>query len=227
MQAYQLITHPATRPAVLQSIEARLWMEGDAILHIGWYLRGTDALVLPDATPLGESAGAGGQGKALKDNRADHLWQTTCFEIFLALPNDNISGENVPNDMAGNMAELSENSPYLEFNFAPSGQWNAYRFDGYRRFAEEWPMSQPPQSRLYHKGDDPGGDDPGGDVLCFEVALSCQDLPMNAPALGITAVIEEEGGHKSYWALAHAHQNAPDFHQASCFKASLPAPQLP
>ena len=43
--------------------------------------------------------------------RSDELWQHTCFEAFVRAP----SG-------AG----------YYEFNFAPSTQWAAYRFSGYR-----------------------------------------------------------------------------------------------
>src|SRR5262249_19858662 len=41
----------------------------------------------------------------------DGLWQTTCFEAFLK-----------PAGGAG----------YLELNFAPSGEWAAYGFSGYR-----------------------------------------------------------------------------------------------
>src|ERR1700722_4230711 len=43
--------------------------------------------------------------------RANELWRHTCFEIFLRKPADDA---------------------YCEFNFAPSLQWAAYRFDGYR-----------------------------------------------------------------------------------------------
>lgn len=42
-------------------------------------------------------------------------------------------------------------------------------------------------------------------------------------ALGISAVIEETDGTKSYWALAHA-EGKPDFHHGACFAATLPAP---
>jgi hypothetical protein len=42
--------------------------------------------------------------------RADELWRTTCFELFVA----------------------GEGSEYREFNFSPSGQWAAYEFDDYR-----------------------------------------------------------------------------------------------
>src|SRR5439155_8685213 len=44
--------------------------------------------------------------------RAEELWQHTCFEAFV---------------------RCSAGEPYYEFNFAPSTQWAAYRFDGYRR----------------------------------------------------------------------------------------------
>ena len=43
--------------------------------------------------------------------RADELWRHTCFEAFV-----------------GNSADAA----YYEFNFAPSTQWAAYRFDSYR-----------------------------------------------------------------------------------------------
>ena len=42
--------------------------------------------------------------------RADDLWRTTCFELFVA----------------------GEGSSYREYNFSPSGQWAAYEFDDYR-----------------------------------------------------------------------------------------------
>ncbi|HXG81240.1 MAG TPA: DOMON-like domain-containing protein [Sphingomicrobium sp.] len=42
--------------------------------------------------------------------RADELWRTTCFELFVA----------------------GEGQRYREFNFSPSGQWAAYDFDDYR-----------------------------------------------------------------------------------------------
>ncbi|TZG25242.1 DOMON-like domain-containing protein [Sphingomonas montanisoli] len=43
--------------------------------------------------------------------RADGLWQTTCFEAFIR-PGDGHS--------------------YFEFNFSPSTRWAAYAFDRYR-----------------------------------------------------------------------------------------------
>jgi hypothetical protein len=39
--------------------------------------------------------------------------------------------------------------------------------------------------------------------------------------LGLSAVIEEKDGTKSYWALAHPNPDRPDFHLADCFTAKL------
>ena len=43
--------------------------------------------------------------------RADELWRSSCFEAFI---------------------RAAPGEAYYEFNFAPSTQWAAYRFDGYR-----------------------------------------------------------------------------------------------
>jgi len=47
-------------------------------------------------------------------------------------------------------------------------------------------------------------------------------LPQGDSAMGLSSVIEEQGGAKSYWALAHPEGN-PDFHAPACFAATLPA----
>jgi hypothetical protein len=39
--------------------------------------------------------------------------------------------------------------------------------------------------------------------------------------LGLSAVLEEKDGTKSYWALAHPREK-PDFHDPGCFAARLP-----
>jgi hypothetical protein len=40
--------------------------------------------------------------------------------------------------------------------------------------------------------------------------------------LGLSAVLEEKDGAKSYWALAHPPGDQPDFHHPDCFAARLP-----
>jgi hypothetical protein len=42
--------------------------------------------------------------------------------------------------------------------------------------------------------------------------------------LGLTVVVEAVDGSKSFWALEHP-AGPPDFHNADCFVARLPAPE--
>jgi hypothetical protein len=122
----------------------------------------------PNALVIPPPAGAVG---------TDELWRTTCFEAFF---------------------RASAAPSYVEFNFAPSGAWAAYRFDGYR--AGMAPLEIAPPS------------------ISFALTASgCEQtvvlaLPYDAEGrLSLTAVIEERGGRKSYWALEHQGEQ-PDFH---------------
>jgi hypothetical protein len=103
----------------------------------------------------------------------------------------------------------STGSAYYEFNFSPSTQWAAYCFRGYRsgmRVATEFAA-------------------PGIEVrstaesYTLQAALELDGLssPLH---LGLSAVLEETNGRKSYWALAHPPGKA-DFHHADCFALEL------
>jgi hypothetical protein len=124
--------------------------------------------------------------------RTDELWRHTCFEAFV-----------------GNSADAA----YYEFNFAPSTQWAAYRFDSYRngmRVAAE--ISTP---RI----------DVQSSAECYtlQAALELDSLSSLFGAswrLGLSAVIEETNGRKSYWALEHPPGKA-DFHHSDCFAHEL------
>ena len=63
----------------------------------------------------------------------------------------------------------------------------------------------------------------GSDYLHLAIE-ALPDLPPAALKLGLSAVIEEIDGTKSYWALAHA-PGPPDFHHPDCFALQLPAPE--
>jgi hypothetical protein len=99
---------------------------------------------------------------------------------------------------------------YYEFNFAPSTEWAVYQFGGYREG----------MNAAYEVGL------PTMDVIAapdrFElrVALSVPHWPTQPWRLGLSAVIEETNGAKSYWALAHP-PGKPDFHHADGFAADL------
>jgi len=121
--------------------------------------------------------------------RTDGLWRHTCFEAFI---------------------RASPGAGYYEFNFAPSTQWAAYRFSCYRsgmRVASE--ISAP---RIEVQS--------GPTCYTLQACLQLSEL-LSLPRdviwqLGLSAVIEEKSGRKSYWALAHPPGEA-DFHHSDCF----------
>ena len=120
--------------------------------------------------------------------RADELWQHTCFEAFL---------------------RASAGPGYYEFNFSPSTQWAAYRFDSYRsgmRLASE--IGAP---RIEVRS--------SAETYTLQAALELDGLssPLH---LGLSVVLEETNGRKSYWALMHPPGKA-DFHHADCFALEL------
>jgi hypothetical protein len=94
---------------------------------------------------------------------------------------------------------------YAEFNFAPSTRWAAYSFTGYREGMADRDIPAPviKVRRAEH-------------ILELQVSI-----PVAMPArLALSAVIEETGGRKSYWALAHPAAR-PDFHHAAGFAYEL------
>lgn len=101
---------------------------------------------------------------------------------------------------------------YREFNLSPSGSWAAYDFTGYRKGMTDYEPSAMPDIRVTMRES----------MLTMDVMLSDADVAGEGP-MGLSAVIEESGGHKSFWALAH-HGQKPDFHDPACFAVPLAAP---
>jgi hypothetical protein len=126
--------------------------------------------------------------------RADGLWQHSCFEAFLR-------------------ADGADS--YHEFNFAPSGAWAAYRFTG-RRTGRSPPVMTAPSIQAGR----------AATSYRMNAVVTLGELPDLARAAtihaGLTAVIEDEHGALSYWALAHAAPQ-PDFHDPATFTFALPA----
>jgi hypothetical protein len=160
--------------------------------------------------------GGAGHIKAMRPRgtpeRVDDLWMTTCFEAFV---------------------QAEDDTAYYEFNFATSGNWAAYRFDNRRegrataRVVEpqiEWSRDLP-----FVPGETPTAEERAAfraenawlaGRLILDQAV---DLPLDRPwRLGLSAVIEEKGGRKSWWALKHP-AGDPDFHDPACFTLELPA----
>lgn len=97
---------------------------------------------------------------------------------------------------------------YFEFNLSPSGAWAAYAFDGYRLGMRD--LSLPVAPRIEREGD------------AFEADIDLSAIPPGRARIGLSAVIEEIDGTKSYWALRHP-PGPPDFHHPDCFALELPA----
>lgn len=104
---------------------------------------------------------------------------------------------------------FDDDERYVELNFSPSTRWAAYAFDGYREGMAPLPRDFAPHIDRLVDG--------------IEVDCDLSGLPHGQLRMGLSAVIEEEGGVKSYWALAHP-PGPPDFHHPACFAARLPAP---
>jgi len=177
MQTHLLTAHPDHPPAAVTQVEARVIGQDSNWLRVRWRIEGSQALVVP---PF---AGKG---------RADGLWQTTCFEVFLKP----LGGES-----------------YVELNLSPSERWNAYDFDQYRGGMSERPFPHEPECTLRQ----------GSTFAIFDAAIPIAGLPQADCALGLCALLEEQGGVKSYWSLAHP-EGKPDFHAPACFTVALPAP---
>jgi hypothetical protein len=97
---------------------------------------------------------------------------------------------------------------YQEWNFTPSGDWAAYQFTSYRDGMGQAEVA-PPYIRME-------------DNMTWWALGATIALPAEATwQLGVSAVLEERDGTKSYWALAHADPEKPDFHAADCFTAKL------
>jgi hypothetical protein len=99
-----------------------------------------------------------------------------------------------------------DGSRYFELNLSPSGEWNLYEFAGYRSGMHPAALAQPPEIRFDRE-----------ERATLTAAVQLESPPFD---LGLAAVIEEEGGRLSYWALAHRGAR-PDFHDRSTFTLRL------
>lgn len=124
---------------------------------------------------------------------AHGLWQHTCCECFIA-----VKGK----------------PGYHEFNLAPSGEWCAHAFTKYREGA---PLAdealQPNIAVRSHAG-----------RIELDASIRLDRLSAMHPhaslALALSAVVEDEHGVISYWALKHP-AGKPDFHHRDAFVLEL------
>jgi len=98
---------------------------------------------------------------------------------------------------------------YREWNFAPSGEWAAYDFTSYR---EDMAAADVPAEPYIRVEDN---------LTWWALGATIAVESGNAWELGLSAVLEEKDGTKSYWALAHPDPAKPDFHAPDAFAARL------
>jgi len=126
--------------------------------------------------------------------RGEGLWQHTCFEVF-----------------------LSVKQSYWEFNFSPSGEWAAYAFKSYRDGGRIEGDRLDPEITVRSAANN------------FELEAFVRldrflsITPQAKLRLGLSAVVEENDGAVSYWALKHP-PGKPDFHHPDSFALELALP---
>jgi|SRR5579863_1663829 len=124
--------------------------------------------------------------------RADGLWKHTCFEAFIA---------------------LGQSTAYYELNFAPTGQWAAYRFTAYREEMAPLPLAEDPRIRVRCSSE----------RLELSVTLRLQPAELGGPKArkaAFAAVVEKQDGTLCYWAARHPAEK-PDFHHPDAFVLEL------
>jgi len=123
----------------------------------------------------------------VQSQRADRLWERTCFEVFV---------------------QPEGEERYWEFNFSPSGEWSAYAFERYRHGMRSLSLASPPRIAAVKQALDLR--------VTARVDLGMlADAPWPW-RVGLTAVVEDAVGGLSYWALRHPGPK-PDFHDAAGF----------
>jgi hypothetical protein len=125
--------------------------------------------------------------------RADSLWEHTCFEAFVAA-----------GDAPG----------YHEFNFSPSLDWAIYRFSAYREGMSPAEIGRAPEISVRR----------GADRLELRSAVHLGHVAdlrdVRHLRIALAAVIEDDHGRLSYWALRHP-PGKPDFHHPDGFSLEL------
>ena len=129
--------------------------------------------------------------------RADRLWEHTCFEAFVS---------------------VKGSSEYYEFNFAPSGEWAVY---GFQRYRDGTPLEDErlaPKITVHSEAR----------WLDLNALVRLDRLPAIPPRarlrVALSAVVEEQDGLLSYWALNHP-SGKPDFHHPDAFALEFTTPE--
>jgi hypothetical protein len=155
----QLLCHPKTPADFVESVDVAVTLSASGALWLRYHVE------VPE--PELEIGGP------KSPDRTDGLWQTTCFEAFLAIGDD---------------------PQYIELNFAPSSRWAAYQFDDIREGMKPLNLASDPEVHL---------DMSRGHVAIEAELQLPTNWQSGRFSIGLAAVLEEPSGKKSYWALDH------------------------
>lgn len=124
-------------------------------------------------------------------SRRHGLWKDSCFEAFVG---------------------VKGSDRYWEINLSPNGDWNVYRFSGYRKEMTEESAFQALPCTLYETKHDIWLD-----VIVDLRAILREDHPID---LGVCCVLKHLNGDTTLWALSHPGPGA-DFHRRAGFMLAL------
>lgn len=120
--------------------------------------------------------------------RVIKLWEKSCFELFIK----NLDGS------------------YMEFNFSPEFEWNAFYFEKKGDALKEYALMDAVKMDVLLSLD----------VFHLIVEIDKRKFPKNffeqKLEVGITSVIKNKKAALSYWALSHA-DTRPNFHDFRSF----------
>ncbi len=124
-------------------------------------------------------------------SRRDRLWETTCLECFFG---------------------RRDHPGYWEVNLSPHGEWNVYAFSAYRHgMIEETTIENLAVTVTVTSN---------ALALSVLVPTSAMFNHQDALQVGLCAVLQEQSGVQSFWALAHPGKQ-PDFHDRRGFMLDL------
>ena len=128
---------------------------------------------------------------SVKASRKDKLWESTCFEVFIAKPGK---------------------SDYWEYNLSPSKDWAVFRFTDYRENkTDDLTISSINIVTRFNNTSQ----------FKLNSSLPLPDnLVGNELCIGISAVIQDNSGNIYYYALSHRNQQ-PDFHDRDSFSIAI------
>lgn len=168
--------------------------EGDAEdLSIGGTIARSGRRLVLDCTLRGNLPRLAIPPRVEAGRRRRRLWEETCLELFLA---------------------ETGSERYREFHLSPSGDWNVYRFGGYRAGMREDRAFSTLPFRIGWKPAE----------IRFSLHLEIGGIVRaQAPLEGaVCAILRTASDATLHWALAHPGFR-PDFHRREGFSLILPA----